>query len=132
MKQKTFEAVIDEKGSIEIPIGVLNDMGLILGDVLEISYPCPSEPIEKCMRIESAYHDEENDDGYFCIPNDYLVQCGMEGKSLHMIGFDEEITITTSDKLCGLVPFAVMKIFESHGISKEEVAKSIAELSEVE
>lgn len=131
MKKKTFEAVIDELGRISIPADVLNDMEVVLGDTLEISYPCPTEMIEKCMQVESTFHEEE-EDGYLCIPHEILDQCGMTNKKIHMICFQEEITITTSDKLCELVPEAILKIFEKHGITREEVAQGIAEAGEIE
>ena len=131
MKTKTFEAIVTDDGKIEIPVEALLDMELTAGDSLEISYPCPTEPIEKCLRVESSYHEESNPDRYLCIPNELTEQCGMTEKKIHMICFNEEITITTSDKLCELVPDAIMNIFVSHGISSEEVAKGIAEASEI-
>lgn len=132
MKTKIFEASIDDREMIQIPKSVLEEMGLKKGDSLEISYLVPTEAIERCMRIESSFHSEEEQDGYLCIPNELMEQCGMLNKKVHMICFDEEITITTSDKLCELVPEAIMQIFKKHGISQEEVAKGIAEAREVQ
>ena len=131
MKSKTFEAMINEDGKIEIPTEVLRNMGLQAGDQLVIRYPAISEPIEKCMQIESSYHEESDTEGYLCIPHELLDQCGMSDKKIHMICFNEEITITTSDKLCELVPEAIMNIFKSHEISAEEVAQGIAEATEI-
>lgn len=131
MKTKNFEAVIEENGMIQIPEEVLKDMLLVKGDSFIISYPCPTEAMEYCMRIESSLHEDEDSDGYLCIPKELLKQCGMVDKKVHMICFNEEITITTSDKLCELVPEAIMQIFKKHGISAEEVAQGIAEQKEI-
>ena len=49
MKTKIFEASIDEKEMIKIPESVLEEMGLKKGDSLEISYPVPTEAIERLM-----------------------------------------------------------------------------------
>lgn len=125
MKKKTFEAIIEKNGTIKIPNEVLKEMELCSGDIMEISYPCPSEAIERCIKVESTYHEEN--DGCLCIPNSLLEQCGMKDKQVHVICLDNEITITTTDKLCELVPSAVLKVLDAHQIPLEEVAKMIAE-----
>lgn len=132
MKESIFEALIEENGMISIPVDVLNDMGLKIGDELVISYSYPSESIERCMRIESSYHEEDEDTGYLCIPDATLKQCNMADKNLHMICFDEEITITTEDKLCEFIPEVLLQVFEKHGISKEEIAIGIAEANDTD
>lgn len=131
MKTKNFEVVIEENGTIQVPMEVLTEMHLAKGDSFVISYSCPTEAIEHCMRIESSYHEEKDSEGYLCIPEELLEQCGMADKKIHMICFHEEITITTSDKLCELVPEAILNIFKKHGISAEEVAQGIAEQKEI-
>ena len=123
--------MINEDGTIQIPLEAMDDMMLTIGDSIVISYPSPTEPIERCLHIESTFHEEENPEGFLCIPEELFEQCGMADKKIHMICFNEEITLTTTDKLCELIPEAIMNIFKKHGISAEEVAQGIAEAEEI-
>ena len=126
MKKKTFEAVIQDDNSIEIPMDALKDMELNAGDSMEFSYPCSTEAVERCIRVESTYHEEESDGGLF-IPETLLEECGMKDKKVHVLCFDGEITITATDKLCEFIPSAILQVLNRYQIPLEEVARAIAE-----
>lgn len=126
MKKKTFEAAIQKGNRIEIPESALKDMELTAGDSMEISYPCATEAIERCIRVESTYHEDESGEGLF-IPETLIKESGMAGKTMHVFCFDGEIMITTADKLCEFIPSAILQVLDRYKIPLEEVAKAMAE-----
>lgn len=127
MKRKKFEAVLDENGRIALPLKVLQDMGLKIGDSIEFSYPCATESIEKCLRIEGYYAEEDILTESLYIPFDILRQCRLTHNSIHMFCCDEEIIIASSDKVCVAVPELILDVFKKFGISNEKIALGIAE-----
>ncbi len=128
MKQKIFEAVLDKSGKIMIPNDVLKQMGMKSGDSLEISYPYPTEEIERCLRIEGYYAEDDTFGDSLCIPNEIMSECGLCDKPIHMLCMDGEIIITSSEKVCSVVPKTILKVFEKYGITTEQIALGIAEI----
>lgn len=128
MKYKLFEARLNENGELAIPLKVLQEMGLTIGDTVEISYPSPTETIERCLRIEGYYAEDDTIADSLYIPNEILSDCGLTDKPIHMLALDEEIIITSSDKICEVISKTIIDIFQKFGISKEQVALSIAEI----
>ena len=126
MKKKTFEAAIQKGNRIEIPESALKDMELTAGDSMEISYPCATEAIERCIRVESTYHEDGSGEGLF-IPETLIKESGMDGRTMHVFCFDGEITITTADRLCEFIPTAILQVLNRYQIPLEEVAKAMAE-----
>lgn len=128
MQEKKFEARINEQGCIEVPISVLNDLMLNLGDTLQLQYQKPTEAIEKCMLIESK-GSEDSLDMFLCIPKIVLEDCGLstDNNDIHILCFDKEITITTNEKIISEVPRAVLNICQKLGISERMLAKAVAE-----
>lgn len=128
MEVKKFKAIIDEKGRITIPVDVLEEMELFVGDSLLIDYNKPTEIIEKCMLIETK-NAEENMESYLCIPKEVLEECGIvaDDCTIHIMCFDREVTITNESKMLSELPDVILKLCYSFGISNEDIAIALAE-----
>lgn len=127
MKRKIFEAVLDEYGRIALPVNVLQEMGLKIGDSLEFSYPCATESIEQCLRIEGYYAEEDMVGESLYVPYEILRRCSLNNKPMHMFCSDEKMVIVSSDKVCETIPRLIMDIFAKFEITNEQVASAIAE-----
>lgn len=129
MEDKVFKATINENGCISVPVTVLDEMQLLIGDTLSIRYLRPTETKERCMLIESKSMEEDDIESFLCIPKDVLEACNINADdgTAHIMCFDREITITNQSKMLSEVPSVVMNLCASLGISDEQIANALAE-----
>lgn len=128
MEQKNFKTVLTEERCITIPDDVYDKLKLKTGDTLSINYEQHTEAIERCLFIEN-HQDKDGLDAYMCIPKAILEECNLplEENDLHMLCFDEEITVITGDKMLDSLPAVMIKLCNKLDIPKEIITKFIAE-----
>lgn len=128
MEKKEFETTVDKNGCIAIPVAVLKEMNLEVGNHLKVNYNKPNEVIDYCFTIESKNSAEESDE-LFCLPKELLDECGIDitDGTAHILCFKDEITITNESKMLSEVPSIIMNLCLALGISKEQIANALAQ-----
>lgn len=94
---------------------IAEKIGLRLGEEFFIHYD------EK----EKYFHMETEDDEFLCIPEDVLNNYGLDKDRLYLMFFDEQIVITSKDKIYKAMPTLIQQFCASSGIDEEVLLKSL-------
>lgn len=115
---------VNEEGSITLPKEILNKMCLMPGDSLQIEYTTQSMA-ERCFTM-SEDNDEDLFEGeWYCIPMRLLEQVGIESDDTHVVVKDNEILITNTRNVMGVIPPEYIEAMNEQGIDFDKLADAV-------
>ena len=133
LKLVELELYINEKGLIELPVQVLEQMNIHTGEVIRLVYMAEGEEnlvnSSKEFLLTRQSEDvlekiKEEETVEFQIPAELLADAGIPMEAdLEIVCMDKKIVILPADEVSAeeVVPPELLEIFEELGISKDKV-----------
>lgn len=125
MKQTENIKVIDGN-MIQIPQKAMNQLALKAGDTISIEWD--NQPIKKkCFYIKDDNDKEMFDEGFYCIPERFLFNCGISADHVQILEGDGTLTMTTSNRLISSLGGEVIACLMLQNVDLDRLADDLAD-----
>lgn len=125
MKQTENIKVIDGN-MIQIPQKAMNQLALKIGDTISIEWDNQSIR-KKCFYIKDDNDKEMFDEGFYCIPERFLFNCGISADHVQILEGDGTLTMMTSDRLISSLGGEVIACLMLQNVNFDRLADDLAD-----